>query len=385
MENQRRSFLKKLAGATVLTAGIGDSVLPAAGMTEIPPPATAVPGYRKIDIHMHISSDAPYLREIMDRWNLKMFTICNEGLKADRLEAQIQVAAKISGSFPRFYSWCTTLDLNGVGERGWTGRMIDNLVRDFDGGALAVKVWKDIGMQLKDARGSYIQIDDPVFQPVFDFIADSGKTLFMHIGDPPGYWLRTGPDGMPDAWYREGNDIWNRIGPFRGEVSFDSLMRSTDRMLARNPGLNVVGCHLGCLGYDLDQLTRRMDRFPHYAVETSFTLAELMGQSREKVRSFFLKYQDRILYGSDLSGGLVATPFLVDMSKINERWTDAEVEKLKTDHLAQYQREFDYFSTDLEFARGDYTVRGLALPEPVLRNLYFENAANWVPGVERGF
>jgi hypothetical protein len=385
MKNQRRSFLKTLAGATVLTAGIGEGIRPAAGSVPAQVRAAEVPGYRKIDIHMHVSSDAPYLREIMDGWNLKMFTICNEALKTDRLEAQIRIAIELSSTLPRYYGWCTTFDLMGIGERGWTPRVRDELRRDFDNGALAVKVWKEIGMQLRDTRGRFIQIDDAVFNPVFDFIAASNKTLFMHIGDPPDYWLSAGPDGQPDAWYREGNGIWNRIGEFRGEVPFHSLMQATDGVLARYPHMKAVGCHLGSLAYDLDELARRMDRFPQYAVETSFTLSLLMGQAREKVRNFFMKYQDRILYGSDISGGLVATPFLVDMSKIDQRWSEAEVEKIKADHLAQYQREYEYFATDREFDRGDYAVHGLALPEAVLRKLYYDNALRWVPGVERGF
>jgi len=250
---------------------------------------------------------------------------------------------------------------------------------------LAVKVWKEIGMQLKDSDGNFIQIDDPVFDPIFSFISDKNKTLFMHIGDPPEYWLSNEPDEFPDAWYKEGNGVLNRIGKFTGEVPYDRLMRSRDRVLVKYPDLKIVGCHMGNLSFDVDQIAHRLDHFPNYAVETSFTLPILMGQAHEKVRNFFLKYQDRILYGSDISGGMIASPFLVDMSKINERWSETEIKKMKIDLLELYEHEFNYFATEQKFSRGNYSVRDLALPEEVLHKLYYANSVGWVPGIDKGF
>jgi hypothetical protein len=110
-----------------------------------------------------------------------------------------------------------------------------------------------------------------------------------------------------------------------------------------------------------------------------------MRQARNKVREFFLNYQDRILYGSDISGGLVASPFLVDMSKVNKKWNEDEIKKMKSDLLDQYEREFKYFATDQEFSSGSYTVRGLDLPKDVLHKFYYSNSVSWVPGVENGW
>jgi len=383
MKQDRRSFLNKMAASAIFS-----SIPPVAhpsSITGLETSSRQLRSYRKIDIHTHISSDAVYLREIMDLMNMKMFTICNEGLKSDRIKAQIDAALEISEKLPRYYSWCTTFNLNGINNPTWTDQVIEKLKADFNRGALGVKVWKDIGMQLKDSKGNFILIDDPLFDPVFDFIRNNNKTLFMHIGDPPNYWLSTGPDGMPDAWYKEGDGFWNRIGKFKGEVAYDRLMRARDSVLSKNPDLKIVGCHMGNMSYDVDLLAQRFNRFPNYAVETSFTLPFLMDQAREKVREFFIKYQDRILYGSDISGGLVASPFLVDMSKINEKWTENEIGNLKTELLAQYEQDFNFFATDQEYSRGDYKVHGLALPEEILHKIYYNNSVSWVPGVEKEF
>lgn len=380
----RRNFLKKLA-STSFFASVFPSfhLIPANAGSKFSTKQSAK--FKKFDIHTHISSDALYLKEVMNEWNLKMFTICNEGLKTDRLRFQKMAAIEISKKLPRYYGWCTTFDLNGIEKPDWADRVIKELKNDFQQGALAVKVWKEIGIQLKDKKGDYIQIDGPVFDPVLDFIRDNNKTLFMHIGDPPDYWLTNGTDGLPDAWYKEEGGVWNRIGKFRGEVSYDRLMRARDNVLSGYPDLRIVDCHMGNMSFDVDQIARRLDRFTNYVVETSYTLSYLMRQAREKVRRFFLKYQDRILYGSDISGGLVASPFLVDMSKINERWTEEEIKTLKNELLGQYEREYNYFATDQEFTNGNYTVHGLALPEEVLYKLYYTNSVSWIPGIDNNF
>jgi hypothetical protein len=380
MNYLRRNFLKKLAAFIAMP-----SIIPLLGRLKgkrVLKPITNLHNFKKIDIHTHISSDASYLKEVMDHLNLKMFTICNEGLKSDRLKAQIKTAVEICNKFPRYYGWCTTFDLHGIEHPGWANRVIEQLKADFDHDALAVKVWKEIGMQLKDHSGKYILIDDPVFHPIFEFIKENDKTLFMHIGDPPGYWLSAGTDGLPDAWFKEGNGVWNRVGKFRGEVSFDRLMMARDKVLAKYPDMKFVGCHMGNLSFDLDQLALRLEKFPNYAVETSFTLRYFKSQAREKVRDFFNKYQDRILYGSDISGGLVASPYLVDMSKIDIKWTEDEVEKLKIDLLTKYEEDLKYFGTDHEFTQGNYSVRGLALTDEVLNKLYFDNSVAWVKGID---
>ena len=383
MKNIRRGFLKKMAASALLTM--------------LYPTARSFPyikkeyslrkmnTLKKIDVHTHISSDADYLKEVMDQWNMKMFTICNEGLKSDRLKAQVEAAVEITDKFPRYYAWCTTFDLNGIEHPDWPEHVIKKLKNDFDNGAQGVKVWKDIGMQLKDSKGSFILIDNPLFDPIFECIDQNKKTLFMHIGDPPDYWLSTGIDGLPDAWYKEGNEVWNRVGEFKGEIAYDRLMRAQDYILSRYPDLKIVGCHMGNMSYDVNQLAKRLDLFPNYAVETSFTIPFLKDQAREKVKHFFHKYQDRILYGSDISGGLIASPYLVDMSKIELKWSENELENLKTELLSQYEEDFKYFSTEQEFSQGDYKVRGLALPEEILDKIYFENSVSWIPGIDFGF
>jgi predicted TIM-barrel fold metal-dependent hydrolase len=144
-------------------------------------------------------------------------------------------------------------------------------------------------------------------------------------------------------------------------------------MLERHPTLKVVGCHLGSLEYDVDELAKRLDRYPNLAVDLAARMVHLQIQPRDKVRAFILKYRDRILYGTDLEFG----------------GGNGEAAKDPAEALARlaatYESDAAWLATDqdvaVERARAGFTSRGLALPGPVLRKLYFENARRWYPGL----
>ena len=375
--------MRKLAVLPLVSPGVDNLISASARNIKV---ITEFAKIKKIDAHMHISSDATYLREVMDDLNIKMFTICNIGIQSDRLQAQVEAAMDISSKYPRYYAWCTSFGFERMYEADWADRVKQSLKSGFDQGALAAKVWKEIGMQLKNPDGEFVRIDDPVFDPVLDYIRQEGKPLYCHTGDQVDSWLSTGPDGKQNYWYTKGAGITrNRIGEFTGQVSYDTLMLARDRMLSKHPDLKVIGCHLGSLAFDLDEVAERLDRFPNFAVDTSLTLPYLMAQAREKVRAFFIKYQDRILYGLDESGGMVPTQYLRDMSKLGQQWTAEEVVKEKQKLYQRYNYDFSYYFTDQEFKRGGYSIRGLALPDEVLNKIFYANAVKWIPGIDKGF
>lgn len=163
------------------------------------------------------------------------------------------------------------------------------------------------------------------------------------------------------------------------------MILARDRMIAKHPDLRVIGFHLGSMEFDVAEIAKRLDSFPNFAVSTGNTVRHLMKQSREAVRDFFIRYQDRIIYGSDISGGMVPTRYLIDMSKIGQTWTPDEV-AIETERLRDtYNSEFSYYATDQEVNVDTYAVRGLALPDTVLRKVFYENAVTWVPGIAEAF
>src|SRR5262249_35106566 len=136
-----------------------------------------------------------------------------------------------------------------------------------------------------------------------------------------------------------------------------TILEARDRVLAGNPTLRMVGVHLGSMEKDLDGIANRFDRYPNFAVDTAARMEYLMLAPPEKIRTFLIKYQDRVLYGTDLD--LLAT---------------AKVEESLKEWQSVYARDWRFFATDETFELAGKKVHGLHLPDNVLHKIYRTNA-----------
>ena len=147
----------------------------------------------------------------------------------------------------------------------------------------------------------------------------------------------------------------------------ETIIAARDHLLAENPKLRVVGAHLGSMETDVDEIAKRFERYPNFAVDMAARMEYLMIQPREKVRTFLIKYQDRVLYATDLE-------FLA-----NQAAADAEKDWKET-----YARDWKFLATDQMVTYRKRQIQGLKLPNPVLRRLYHDNAVQWIPGIDGG-
>jgi predicted TIM-barrel fold metal-dependent hydrolase len=221
-----------------------------------------------------------------------------------------------------------------------------------------------MGMELRRPDGTYVLPDDPVFAPLFTALADRGTTVYAHLAEPVAAWAPLDPRS-PDYGYYKNNPAWYVHGR-AGVPSKEEILAARDRLLEKHPRLRVVGCHLGSMEEDVDDIARRLDRYPNFAVDTAARVVHLMRQPREKVRAFLMRYPDRVLYGTDL--GMIPGE---DGAKVARKLEE------------RYARDWAYFATAQTIEDEGRTITGLALPEPVLRKLFRENAVRWVPGVVR--
>jgi predicted TIM-barrel fold metal-dependent hydrolase len=127
----------------------------------------------------------------------------------------------------------------------------------------------------------------------------------------------------------------------------------------------MVGVHLGSMEKDLDGIAQRFDRYPNFAVDTAARMDYLMMAPPEKARAFLIKYQDRILYGTDLD--------LLPTANVKEELQDWE---------STYIRDWRFLATDEIIEENGRKSRGLKLPETVLRKIYRTNALHWIPGLD---
>ena len=190
---------------------------------------------------------------------------------------------------------------------GWLAQRRAGPRRGLRQGAVAVKVWKDIGMQQRDADGRAVMIDDPRFDPLFDWLEKRGVPVLGHQGEPRNAWLPLDADDDPRRpRILRGASAVPHGRPHPEWPSYEQQIAARDRMLDKHPGLAFVGVHLASLEWDVDRIAAFLRRYPNASVDLAARLSAPQLQAsrdRDKVRRFFIEFQDRILYGSDFGRG----------------------------------------------------------------------------------
>jgi predicted TIM-barrel fold metal-dependent hydrolase len=318
----------------------------------------------KIDAHVHIRTENPAIMEFAGSQGFQLLTINTRSDSQENIDMQKRFAMKMKELYPEGIGWLATFSMEGFEENGWAEGVIQKLQEDIDQGAVGFKVWKDIGMTFQDSLGRFVFLDDPLFVPILEFMESSGLPLLTHIGEPLNCWLPV--DSMTvngDKSYFTNNPQYHMyLHP--ESPSHERLMESRDNVLARYPDLKMVGAHLGSLEWDVDVLAERLERYPNFAVDLAARVCHLQVQDREKVIAFLLKYQDRILYATDL--GISGESYENRLSWLENEWTS----------------DWTYFATDsvMSSRNLDKEFTGLDLSEKVLRNIYYTNALHWYPG-----
>lgn len=321
----------------------------------------------RIDAHVHYNGDHEDCLALLERLDLKLLNISVAHGPGDPWRERADAFRALAQAHPERFAWCTTFD-EPDGTEDWAERTIAGLEADFCQGAIACKVWKNIGMSARKATGEFLMVDDPVFDPVYAYLVRGGRTVIMHIGEPLACWQPL-DENDPHYGYYSTHPEWHMYGK-AGYPSHGELIDVRDRVLARFPQLRVVGAHLGSLEYDVKEVAVRLDRYPNFAVDTSARTKDLARQDRETVRAFFGAYADRVLFGTDA----------VIRESHRAMPEDARVAALER-MQARYEREFAYYDSDRPMTIAGRTVHGLGLSAGVLAKLYAANAVRWVPGI----
>ena len=325
----------------------------------------------KIDVHSHIFEDVPEVVEMMDRNRVRIVNVCVRGTDPERLRRAQAMAEQQQAKYGRKrFPFASTFDLTRREDAGYVDQVKRWLDATFEKGALMVKIWKEVGMEIKDRQGRFILPDDPLFEPIYAFLAERNKPLLAHLAEPLEAWLPLDPEGVHYGYYSK-NPEWHLFGR-AGFPSHAEIVASRDRILERHPRLTVIGAHLGSLEHDVDELARRLDRYHNFYVDCSARTVDLTRQPSEKVRAFLVRYQDRVLYGLDQT-----------RAPDPQRENSAE-ERLRFARSLEdsYRRDFRYYAGAGEMEYRGKTVRCLSLPREVLEKLYHQNAERIVPGLE---
>jgi len=318
-----------------------------------------------IDVHVHVFKTDPAFQKMLERLNLKLLNILvmdDTNPNRKQLQRQIDDAQVLVQSSRGHVALCTTFDPYKFGSASFGADAIQQIDRDFAQGALAVKIWKNIGMEIKGSSGEYIMADDKKFEPIYKDIAAHGKTLMTHQAEPDVAWGP--PDAADPSWsYYQENPQWY-VANRPGFPSKQRILEARDHVLANNPKLRMVGVHLGSMERDLDNIANHLDKYPNFAIDTAARMEYLMLMPPDRVSAFLIKYQDRVLYGTDL-----------------DLHADADLPDALTEWQSRYARDWKFLATGETLTVEGKQVHGLNLPQPVLQKIFRDNAMRWIPGL----
>ena len=355
--------------------------------------------YRIIDLHHHCDAPDPestrIRMEMLDRAGVRAVANLDAGRVDGTLPAWIETQKAHPGRmvlFPKF----TRADLEGLQEGAFVDVLVRELRRAAAAGARGIKVWKDLGMFIRDAAGRLVRIDDPRLDPFWTACGELGLVVFIHSADPREYWYPLTPNSFHYGARTE-EDQYDKIP---GMPTWENLIAQRDAVVAKHPKTVFVGAHFASMTLDLAGLAERLDRYPNLHVECGARLRMLGRLNPKTVREFFVKYQDRILFGTDI-GGLLAgrkskvKNFLVygiddpDWNRIDLKDV-AAVRRWQDRQALAYSRYFEYFETDRVdlldpggFGAEWMRLAGAKLPPDVLEKLYHANAERLIPDFKK--
>ncbi len=320
---------------------------------------------KKIDTHTHHNSESTALAEAGKENNFFLLTVNVDVPSYPPLEEQNRLSLLQKRTNPDHIDFLSTISLSNWRDADWADQEIRRIAATFKQGALGIKIWKNIGMTYRDEKGDFIMADHPRLEPIFRFIESQGKTLMAHLGEPKNCWLPLEEMTVNNdrTYFKEHPEYHMYLHP--EYPSYEEQIAARDNILAKFPKIRFVGAHLGSLEWDVNELAKRLDKFPNLAVDMAARIGHLQFQSqkdRDKIRKFMIKYQDRLIYGTDLGISGTSDPTQVKMNA-----------------KATWMRDWEYFVTDesMEVAEVNGSFQGLRLPKEVVDKIYFHNAVKW--------
>jgi predicted TIM-barrel fold metal-dependent hydrolase len=318
----------------------------------------------KIDLHAHIHTEDGAFVDLAREDRFWFVNIATHAADPEEMKKRHDTVFAQQEAHPDRVLAVVSFPMAGWDDEGWAEKTIRYLDEAFERGAKGVKVWKNIGMEFRDAAGGIVMIDDPGFDPVFAHIVEKDVPVIGHLGEPRECWLPVDQMVMHKGYFSSHPEYHMYLQPEM--PSYEDQLEARDGLLKRNPKLRFAGAHLGSLEWSVDELAAFLDRFPDTIVETAARVRDLQYQSsldRERVRDFMIAYQDRIAYGTDL---VVEAPTSTEEAIANAR--------------RRWRSDWRYFATDgpVEVRQLDEPVPGLKLPREVVEKLYRLNAQRFL-------
>ncbi|MGB5363193.1 MAG: amidohydrolase family protein [Aureibaculum sp.] len=307
-----------------------------------------------IDVHGHQynmpEQDLAPVVEAMETLNMGIMVNLS-GRSGEQLQQSVK---NIQDHFPNRFVVFANVNFDGVGTSDWVEKAVSQLHEDVKNGARGLKIYKSLGMRNKDNNGNRIAIDDERLDPIWALCGELGIPVLIHSADPKPFWDEFNGDN--ERWL-ELKTHPRRKRSATDPVPWEQIIGEQHNMFKKHPKTQFINAHMGWYANDLGKLGTLMDEMPNMHVEIGAIIAEL-GRQPRFAKAFFIKYQDRILFGKD-------------SWKPEEFPTYFRV--LETsDEYFPYHKKYHAF----------WAMYGLDLPDEVLKKVYYKNALKLIPGLD---
>ena len=311
--------------------------------------------YPFIDVHSH-QFDMPIkdlnnLISDMDSLNMA-FMINLSGFRGYYLRKSIE---NINKTAPNRFGVFVNINFEEIDSKDFIKKNI-KLLNDAKAiGAIGLKVYKSLGLTDMDNKNHRIAVNDSRLDSIWSECGKIGFPVLIHSGEPSSFWHPK--DKFNERWL-ELKQKPNRYLDPKEYISYDSILSEQHEMFRNNPNTKFINAHLGWMGNDLDRLESHLNELPNVVTEIGAVLAEL-GRQPKRAKEFFIKYQDRILFGKDAYN-------------VSEYYTYFRVLESDDEYFNYYRKRHAHWK-----------MYGLALNDSILKKVYYKNALRLFPSIKR--
>ncbi|MEO1053769.1 MAG: amidohydrolase family protein [Bacteroidota bacterium] len=322
--------------------------------------------YPFIDVHNHQygmpDQDLDELIEEMDKLNMAvMVNLSGRGFRrvagnfdvqgTDYLKRAVQNAERTASN--RFIVF-TNISFEGIGSSGWEEKAVRELEEDVKNGANGLKIYKSLGLSVRDTKGKRVAVNDPRLDPIWAKCGELGIPVLIHSADPKPFW-------QP---HDENNERWLelKLRPRRkrsdtNPAPWEQIIQEQHNMFRKHSKTKFINAHMGWFANDLQKLGELLDAMPNMYVEIGAIIAEL-GRQPRNAKKFLTKYQNRVLFGKDSWNP-------------DEYHTYFRVLETDDEYFPYYKKYHAYWK-----------MYGLDLSDEVLKKIYYKNALKVIPNID---
>ena len=317
----------------------------------------------KIDAHFHYQNNFSTFIRFAEQDNFKLLSPNVDVGIIEVIDYDSAATDAIYRRHPNRFAYFTTFYAADFEKPGFAEEVINRIKNHVDAGAAGVKIWKNMGMVIKDKDGNYIMADNSVFDPVYSYLEENNIPVMAHLGEPRDCWLPLEEMVAPNnrSYYKDHPQYHAYLVT---EIpSYEEQIRSRDNIMKKHPNLHFIGAHIGSEEWSVGKIAATLDNFPQMKIDLSARILNLQAQSIKEyddVRNFLIKYADRIMYGSDHG---VSQRDSIE----NERYSWMK---------KQWEDDWIYYATDSIFDSSNFNceIKGLHLPKEVIDKIYHDNA-----------